>query len=30
MTILHNTPLLAALLGIVFAQLVKIPIQYFH
>ena len=28
-TILQNTPLLAALLGIVFAQIIKIPIQYF-
>ncbi|MFD1927553.1 divergent PAP2 family protein [Sporosarcina siberiensis] len=29
MAILYNTPLLAALLAIVFAQLIKIPIQYF-
>ena len=29
MAIFQNTPLLAALFGIVFAQLIKIPIQYF-
>ena len=30
MTILQNTPLLAALFGIVFAQFVKIPIQLLY
>lgn len=29
MTILQNTPLIAALLGIVLAQLIKIPVTYF-
>ena len=29
MAIIQNTPLLAALFGIIFAQLIKIPIQYF-
>lgn len=29
MTIFQNVPLLAALFGIVFAQFIKIPIQYF-
>ena len=29
MAILYNTPLLAALFGIIFAQIVKIPIHYF-
>ena len=29
MAIIQNTPLLAALFGIVFAQFVKIPIHYF-
>ncbi|MHA6261231.1 divergent PAP2 family protein [Sporosarcina sp. CAU 1771] len=29
MTILQNIPLLAALFGIIFAQLIKIPIQFF-
>lgn len=29
MTILQNTPLIAALIGIVLAQLIKIPVTYF-